>query len=108
MKGFSMRIIGVLLLAAVLEAGGDALVRYGLAGGRAIGFILGAAALFAYGVAVNLPRWDFGRLLGVYIALFFVVSQAIAAFGFHESIPASRLVGGALIVAGGIVMTIWK
>ncbi|HEY3267594.1 MAG TPA: hypothetical protein VGM37_11745 [Armatimonadota bacterium] len=68
-----------LLLAALLEVGGDALIRWGLRGGRAAGFIAGAAALFAYGVAVNAPRWDFGRLMGVYIAVFFIVSQIVAS-----------------------------
>ena len=98
----------ILLLAAALEAGGDALVRYGLRGGRVLGFVLGALVLFGYGVTVNLPRWDFGRLLGVYIVLFFVVSQILAVAVFDEKIPISRLVGGALVIAGGVVMTVWK
>ena len=34
----------------------------------------GAIVFFAYGVTVNLPPWDFGRLLGVYVALFFLVA----------------------------------
>jgi hypothetical protein len=102
----------VLLLAAVLEAGGDALVRSGLHGRsglvRAALFVAGAVALFAYGVTVNAPPWDFGRLLGVYVTLFFVVAQVInfAAFGVRPGAPV--VVGGALIVAGGLVMTLWR
>src|SRR5215469_13036757 len=69
----------LLFLAAALEAGGDALVRLGLHGGSPaarIGFLAaGAAVLFAYGLAVNLPAWNFGRLLGVYVTLFFLVAQ---------------------------------
>ncbi len=110
MNNFS--ILVVLTLAAVLEAGGDALARTGLhahALGMRMGFFaLGAAVLFSYGITVNLPNWDFGRLLGVYVALFFVVAQVInlAAFGVRPSLPI--LCGGVLIVAGGLLMTFWK
>ena len=97
-----------LALAAVLEVGGDALVRWGLKSGRWIGLALGAGVLFGYGLSVNLPRWDFGRLMGVYIAAFFVVSQAVAVVFFHERLQAPTLVGGALIVAGGLLITVWR
>src|ERR1700759_692854 len=76
----------LLTLAAFLESPGDALVRKGLiAGGmpRGLWFIAGAAVLFVYGAAVNAPGWDFGRMLGVYVALFFVAAQVIAYFIFH-------------------------
>ena len=79
-----MREAMLLALAAVLEVGGDALVRWGLKGGRWYGLALGAAVLFGYGLSVNLPKWDFGRLMGVYIAAFFVVAQAVAVVFFHE------------------------
>lgn len=92
-----------LALAALLEVGGDAGMRAGLAGRRG-GFALGAAALALYGLVVNAPKWDFGRLLGVYIAVFYVVSQVVAAAVFHERPDAARWVGGALIVAGGLVL----
>ena len=98
----------VLLIAASLEAGGDALVRWGLSSGRILGFVLGAVVLFSYGVVVNLPKWDFGRLLGVYIVLFFIVSQLLAVVVFRETIPTPRSVGGLLVIAGGIVMTVWQ
>lgn len=98
-----------LILAALLEVGGDALVRSGLrGGGRVAGFAAGAVALFAYGVVVNAPRWDFGRLLGVYIAVFFVVSQVIAYFAFRGRPTTPILVGGSLVVIGGLVMAFWK
>ncbi|WP_419758649.1 hypothetical protein [Acidisoma sp.] len=101
----------LLLGAAVLEAGGDAVVRRGLhAESQAwrLGLILlGGIVLTAYGAAVNLPPWDFGRLLGVYVTLFFVVAQVInlVVFGVAPSLPI--LVGGVLIIAGGAVMTVW-
>ncbi|WP_158928344.1 hypothetical protein [Acidisphaera sp. S103] len=101
----------LLSLAAVLEAGGDALVRVGLHNpgpfARAGLFMAGAATLFAYGLAVNAPPWDFGRLLGVYVTLFFLFAQVInlAFFGIRPDLPI--IAGGALIVAGGLVITLW-
>jgi small multidrug resistance family-3 protein len=103
---------GLLLVAALLEAGGDALVRQGVHGQglplRLAFFAAGAATLFAYGVLVNAPSWDFGRLLGVYVTLFFLVAQVInlACFGVRPSLP--LLLGGTLIVGGGAVIAFWK
>jgi len=103
---------GLLMIAAGLEAGGDALVRLGLhstsLGTRVILMAAGAAVLFGYGVSVNLPPWDFGKLLGVYVTLFFLVAQIVnfAVFGVRPDLPV--LVGGALIMAGGLVITFWR
>jgi len=96
-----------LFIAATLEVGGDALCRSGMRGGKIIPVLIGGLVLWLYGIVVNLPKWDFGRLLGVYIAIFFVVSQLIAALVFHESIHLPTLVGGGLIVAGGLILVIW-
>jgi small multidrug resistance family-3 protein len=102
----------LLLLAAALEAGGDALVRLGLASpspaGRSGLFAAGAAVLFAYGLAVNWPAWDFGKLLGIYVTLFFLVAQLInlVVFGIKPDLPI--YVGGALILGGGLVITLWR
>ena len=101
----------LLTLAAFLESGGDALVRKGLiAGGvpRGIWFAGGAIILFIYGVVVNLPAWDFGRMLGVYVSLFFVAAQVIAYFAFDQPPTMPVLVGGAFILAGGLIMTFWQ
>ena len=101
----------VLFVAAVLEAGGDALVRTGLeagtAGRKLALFAAGAVVLFAYGYAVNAPRWDFGKLLGIYVVFFFVVAQAIAWIGFGQKPSLPILVGGALIVTGGLIISLW-
>jgi small multidrug resistance family-3 protein len=107
-KSMDFKILAVLALAAALESGGDALVRWGMKSGRILGFLLGAAVLFLYGLTVNLPKWDFGRLLGVYITLFFVISQVLSVFVFKETIPPERWWGGALVVAGGLCMTLGK
>ena len=97
-----------LTFASLLEAGGDALVRAGIrsaAGARILLWIAGGLCLFGYGYTVNTPPWNFGRLLGVYIALFFVMAQIIGWLFFHETPSRGVFIGGALIVAGGAVMT---
>jgi small multidrug resistance family-3 protein len=98
-----LKTLAVLVLAAALEVGGDALVRIGL---HTYGYSLaaGALALFAYGVLVNQSGVDFNRLMGIYIAVFFVVSQAISLILFKQ-IPDDRiLLGGSFIVTGGLVI----
>jgi small multidrug resistance family-3 protein len=71
-------------------------------------FITGAAVLAAYGLLVNVPRWDFGKLLGVYVVLFFLMAQLLAKLRFGQSPTPPIYAGGALIVAGGLVMVLWK
>ena len=96
-----------LLVAALLEVGGDAAMRVGLRG-QAWGYLLGAGLLSTYGLMVNQPALGFGRLLGLYIAVFFVVSQALAWLFFGERPTAGLLLGGGLIVAGGLVIQIGR
>jgi small multidrug resistance family-3 protein len=104
-------ILCLLGVAALLEAGGDALARAGLMSGgthRALWFVAAAAVLFVYGLTVNLPPWNFGRLLGVYVVLFFLAAQAINAVIFKIYPSPAILAGGACIVAGGLIMTFWR
>ena len=102
----------VLALAALLEVFGDACFQSGLyrsTGSTRTGwFVAGTLVLASYGLFVNIPQWDFGKLLGVYVALFFVVAQIVAKVRFHQSPTAPIYAGGALIVAGGLVITFWK
>jgi small multidrug resistance family-3 protein len=94
-----------LVLAALLEIVGDATIRFGLVRRASLWLLVGSALLVAYGLAVNANRSvDFGRLMGVYIAVFFVVSQVVAWALFAERPSAGRMIGGALIVAGGLVI----
>jgi drug/metabolite transporter superfamily protein YnfA len=95
----------VLILAAALEVGGDAALRRGLVGSAWLWLVLGAATLVAYGLVVNVNRSiEFGRLMGLYIAVFFIVSQVLSFAFFGERPSFSLIVGGALIVAGGLVI----
>jgi len=94
----------IFLAAAMLEVGGDALVRKGMRG-MGVGFIVvGIIALGSYGVVVNTVSWDFSKLLGVYIAVFAVTSMLFSGFFFKEAIPAARWAGIFLIVIGGLII----
>ena len=94
----------VLLAAALLEVGGDAIVRRGLRGGGIPIVVLGALALGAYGLVVNLVPWDFSKLLGVYVAIFAAVSVLAGRFLFHEAVPGSTWLGVGIIMLGGLVV----
>jgi uncharacterized membrane protein YphA (DoxX/SURF4 family) len=95
--------LAILILAAGLEVGGDALVRIGL-DGRAAAVAAGAVTLLAYGIVVNKSGLDFNRLMGVYIAIFFIVSQVIS-FVLFKQIPDDRiLLGGGFIITGGLLI----
>jgi len=102
----------ILFAAAVLEAGGDAIVRAGIQSSqmatRVAMFVVGGLVLFGYGWVVNAPPWDFGKLLGIYVVFFFVVAQLISFFAFGQKPSPTLLLGGALIVAGGLVIGLAK
>ena len=63
----------------MLEIGGDAAIRHCRDRSAWHSLALGAVTLVAYGLVVNANRLiDFGRLPGLYIAVFFVVSQVLS------------------------------
>ena len=102
----------VLSLAAFLEVWGDTFFQvsfYRSTGlGRLLAFAAGAAVLACYGSVVNVPHWDFGKLLGVYVVLFFLMAQLLARVRFGQSPTPPIYAGGTLIVAGGLVIAFWK
>ena len=99
-----LKVFLTLVVASALEVGGDALVRIGLKGAT-YSLAAGALTLFAYGLVVNKSGLDFNRLMGVYIAIFFVVSQIISFILFRQ-IPDDRIIlGGGFIVAGGLLIS---
>jgi len=97
----------LLIIAAILEVGGDALIRSGLKGKGLALIALGIIVLGVYGLMVNLTKLDFGHLMGIYIVLFFVVSQLIAIGWFKEPLRPSTAIGGVLVIAGGCLMFWW-
>ena len=90
--------------AAILEVGGDAVVRKGLRGSSLAVVLAGCAVLGGYGVVVNIVKWDFSKLLGVYVAVFAVVSVLFGRFAFRENIPAATWIGLAVIVSGAMII----
>jgi len=95
--------LGLLVLAAALEVGGDAAIRHGLRASWPW-LLVGALGLTAYGF-VNANRLiDFGRLMGLYIAVFVVMSQVLSVMFFGERPSPSLLLGCVLIIGGGIVI----
>ena len=94
----------VFLGSALLEVGGDAVVRRGLRGANVVIILAGGLMLACYGLLVNMVRWDLSRLLGVYVSVFALVSVMCGRFVFGESVPHSTWVGLAIIVAGGLVI----
>lgn len=104
--------LSVLALAAFLEVFGDSYFQAGFydAAGleRVLALLAGVAVLAVYGAVVNVPRWDFGQLLGIYVVLFFVVAQVVNRVRFGHAPTAPVYAGGALIVCGGLVMMFWK
>lgn len=90
--------------AAILEVGGDAVVRKGLRGSNLIIIMIGCAMLGFYGVVVNTVKWDFSKLLGVYVAIFALVSILFGRFVFKENIPNTTWIGLMIILCGAMII----
>ena len=110
LQGFPTLVL--LLMATVLEVSGDAAVRMALYQHvglvRVALFIGGAALLLGYGTFLNLAPLEFGQVVGLYIATLFVVWQLINFVAFRTPPSLPSIVGGALVIAGGAIITFWK
>src|SRR5712691_6456183 len=96
----------IFIVAAILEVGGDALIRQGLRGDRLAIIVAGCLTLGGYGLVVNMVKWDFAKLLGVYVALFAVVSVCVGRFVFKEHVPLATWLGLSLIIVGALVIQV--
>jgi len=96
--------VAVLVLAAVFEVGGDALIRAGFRGGVTWLVALGFGVLGSYGLALNQITIDFSRLLGAYVGLFALVSILFGKLLFREAIPIHVWFGLCLILLGSAVI----
>jgi small multidrug resistance family-3 protein len=102
----------ILVAATTLEAFGDAVVRIGLFNrsgvAQAATLFGGGVLLFGYGTLLNFAPVPFERVVGLYIAALFCVWQVVS-FATFRTLPSIQvLVGGALIVAGGLLVTFWQ
>jgi small multidrug resistance family-3 protein len=105
-------ILALLIAATTMEVTGDALVRNGLAQRALVAklpyFVAGALLLFGYGLTLNLAPIAFHKVVGIYIAVLFVVWQ-IVSYAAYRSIPGPPiLIGGTLIICGGLIVAFWQ
>lgn len=102
----------LLLVATTLEVSGDAVVRlalYNHAGFVRVALLLaGAGLLLGYGSSLNIAPVPFGRIVGLYIATLFVVWQIISFLVFRTLPQLPVYLGGALVIAGGLIITFWR
>ena len=98
----------VFIGAAILEVSGDAVVRQGLRGSSLALILSGCGMLGCYGVVVNTVKWDFSRLLGVYVSVFAFISVLFGRLMFKEKIPSVTWVGLAIIIVGGLIIQFGK
>jgi multidrug transporter EmrE-like cation transporter len=94
----------VFLAAAALEVAGDAIIRHGLRGTKFALVVAGAAVLASYALLVNSLKWDFSKLLGVYVGFFATVSVFVGWLVFREKVPTSTWLGLIFIMAGCLII----
>ena len=94
----------IFIIAALLEVSGDAIIRKGLRSSGIILIILGFIILGFYGIIVNTVKWDFSKLLGVYVAVFATISILFGRFVFKENVPISTWVGLLIVILGGLII----
>jgi hypothetical protein len=70
--------------------------------------LTGAVILYGYGLTLSLGPLDWGRLVGAYVATFFVVGQLINLVFFRTPPTLPIVVGGLFIVSGGAIITLWQ
>jgi small multidrug resistance family-3 protein len=107
-----MPIVLLLLIATTLEVSGDAVVRQAIYRSSGVGrvalLLVGAVLLLGYGSFLNTAPVQFGRIVGLYIAMLFVVWQIINWVVFRTVPGLPVWLGGALVVAGGLIITYWR
>ena len=94
----------IFIIAAILEIGGDAVIRKGLRSSGLLLIITGFLMLGCYGIIVNTLRWDFSKILGIYVAFFAAISILAGRLVFKESAPASTWIGMAVIICGALII----
>jgi small multidrug resistance family-3 protein len=53
---------------------------------------------------VNVMKWDFSKIFGIYVAFFALVSVLFGRLLFKETIPVSTWLGLAVIICGAAII----
>ena len=69
---------------------------------------MGTVVLVCYSLFLNSSKIDFGKLLVIYVVLFFFMAHVVAKLQFHQTPSKSIYLGGAFIATGGLIVTFWK
>jgi small multidrug resistance family-3 protein len=96
--------LAMMAVAALLEVGGDALIRKGLRGSGLGLVVLGFIVLGSYGIVVNRLELDFSKLLGAYVGVFAIISVLFGRIVFQEAIATSTWVGLGVVLAGSLII----
>ncbi|HEX3822144.1 MAG TPA: hypothetical protein VHW45_17570 [Candidatus Sulfotelmatobacter sp.] len=106
--GTIMKIFLFVLLATILEASGDAVIRLSIYGrafpARIALFFLGSLLLALYGTSLNLAPVEFASVTGLYVATLIVVFQIANYLFFHISPTPGVAAGCCMVIAGGLVI----
>jgi drug/metabolite transporter superfamily protein YnfA len=94
----------VLIVAALFEVAGDALIRRGLTTSGPLLIVLGFITLGSYGIVVNQLALDFSVLLGAYVGVFAVVSVLCGRLVFAERVGQTTWLGLSIVLLGSAVM----
>lgn len=94
----------VMVAAAALEVGGDALIRRGLTIAGPLWVAGGFVMLGSYGIVVNRLALDFSVLLGAYVGVFAIISVAFGRVFFDERVGLTTWIGLAIVLTGSAVI----
>jgi small multidrug resistance family-3 protein len=94
----------ILIGASVLEVGGDVIIRKGLRGSSLILIITGCIILSSYAIIVNMMKWEFSKIFGIYVAFFALTSILFGQLIFKETIPLSTWLGLLVILCGAMII----
>lgn len=107
-----MKTLAFIVAATIFEAVGDAVMRialhYHVMPTRIFLFASGTLLLAMYGVSLNLAPVEFAEATGIYMASLFIAFQVTNYLFFHKGPSRPVLVGGALIITGALVVSLWK
>jgi hypothetical protein len=107
-----MKILAFIVAATIFEAVGDAVMRialhYRVMPGRMVLFAVATVLLAMYGASLNLAPVEFAEATGIYIACLFIAFQVVNRLFFHQNPSPAVLLGGAFIVIGALIISVWK